>query len=416
MKTLHLTAALLKNWLRSRQGVFFSFLFPVILLLIFGSVFGGGTEKYSLWVQNRDLENGSPSSLSSAFLSALENSKVFLIEMIPPSENIHRWVESHAPPFSSRRVLVIPENFEKRASEKGIQVRLNVVLSTLDIVVGNYGGYMSENELRSVTEGRSALENWAAGMRPEAATVVLYLEEGDQSARTVMGIVQSVVQAFNSSLIGAEATVEVESAMLSEERLKPADYYMPGYIAAFTMTNGVIGVTSNISEFRRSGILKRMASTPLSKRSWILANLLVQVFLAFALALVMLLLGRVVFGARGIPDLFFVSLLLLGTAVFCTMGIVMGSLIKDVEAATAAGNLVAFPMMFLSGAFWPLEIMPEFLQTVAKAMPLYYFHQGLRQTLIFGNPVGALTSFIVLGVLLLAFTIMAVKIVKWKEI
>ncbi|MEM1688916.1 MAG: ABC transporter permease [Candidatus Hadarchaeales archaeon] len=416
MKTLHLTVVLFKNWIRSRMGVFFSFLFPVVLLLIFGSVFGGGAGRYSIWVQNRDLENGSPSDLSIAFISAMENSGVFSIKMIPPSVEISSWVKEHIPSFTSYRVLVIPENFGKKAAEKGIKVRGMIILSSLDLIVETYGEYMDENNLRSIQEGKSALENWVTGITPEEATLILYVQEGDASAQVVSSAVQSIVQAFNNSLISAQSVIEVKFTTLSERTLKPADYYVPGYTAAFIMTNGVIGLTSNISEFRRNGILKRVAATPLSKKSWILANLITQVILAFLLTIIMIFLGRLIFGTSGTPDIFFICLVLLGATLFCAIGITMGGLIKDVEAASAAGNLVAFPMMFLSGAFWPIEIMPEILQTIAKCMPLYYFHQGLRQTLILGNPAGALTSFVVLGALSVVFVLLAVKITKWKEI
>jgi len=416
MKTLFLAGALLKAWLRSRTGVFFSFLFPVILLLVFGSVFGGGAQAYNIWVQNLDLENGQPSELSSSFVRALENSGVFSVREVPPSAEIHSWVRKNLPPFTSYRVIVIPENFGRRAIGRGIQVRTGVILSTLDLVVRNYGEFLTENDLSAIENGRLALENWRKMLPPENASILLLTQEGDQAAPIVRSAVAGVVQAFNNLLVGAEPAVQVEQVSFSERSLKPADYYMPGYIAAFIMTNGVIGVSSTVSEFRRSGILKRMAATPLSKRSWILANLIVQVVLALALMTVMLLLGRLIFGTAGIPNVYFVLLILLGALVFCTIGITIGCLLRDAEAATAAGNLIAFPMMFLSGAFWPVDIMPELLQTVARFIPLYYFHQGLRELLVSGEPGRAAGAFVVLGVLACIFILLSIRLTKWKEI
>lgn len=413
--TLYVFSALLKNWLRSRTGVFFSFLFPVVLLLIFGTVFGGGTQKYDLWVQNLDLENGGASTLSSAFISSLENSGIFSVKNLSPYENVLNWIRKN-PSFTQRRVLLIPENFGKSVVSKGIYLRTGMILNTLELILTQYRNTMNENQLSAVENGKIALEEWMDFLKTENASLLLLMEEGDPAAPIISGAIHSLVQVFSNSVLGSEQVIEVRSITLTERSLKAADYYMPGYLAAFIMANGVIGVASMTSEFRRNGILKRMAATPLRKRSWILANLLLQVFLAFSLAVVMILLSHLLFGTQGIPNLLSVLLLLLGTVAFCAMGITLGGVIKDVEAATAAGNLIAFPMMFLSGAFWPVEMMPGFMQTIARCMPLYYFHEGLRQAMIFGNAADSLPSLLVLAFLSLVFVSLAVKVTRWKDL
>lgn len=86
------------------------------------------------------------------------------------------------------------------------------------------------------------------------------------------------------------------------------------------------------------------------------------------------------------------------------------------ETATALGNVIAFPMMFLSGAFFPIEIMPDYLQVVARGMPLFYFHQGLRQLMVLDNPAQASLSFLVLGALAAVFAWVAVRVTRWREL
>jgi ABC-2 type transport system permease protein len=182
------------------------------------------------------------------------------------------------------------------------------------------------------------------------------------------------------------------------------------------MTNGIIGVTATVSEYRRNGIIKRLAATPVGKGAWILANLLYQTFLAFCLMAVMIGLGFVMFGFSVLPDLLALTFTFIGAVAFCCIGIILGGLIKDVEAATGAGNAIAFPMMFLSGAFWPLDLMPDFMQTVAKSLPLYYYHEGLRQIMIYQNPQASLIPFLVMGVMAIIFILLAIKVTKWKEL
>jgi ABC-2 type transport system permease protein len=57
---------------------------------------------------------------------------------------------------------------------------------------------------------------------------------------------------------------------------------------------------------------------------------------------------------------------------------IIGGLVKNVEATSALGNAVAFTMMFLSGSFWMLDAMPKFIQDVAKVLPLTYFREAFR--------------------------------------
>jgi len=63
----------------------------------------------------------------------------------------------------------------------------------------------------------------------------------------------------------------------------------------------------------------------------------------------------------------------------------IAGLVKDPEAASGIGNAIALPMMFLSGSFWPVEIMPKYLQTIAKFLPLTYFSDGSRGRDDFGR-------------------------------
>jgi ABC-2 type transport system permease protein len=225
-----------------------------------------------------------------------------------------------------------------------------------------------------------------------------------------------VVNTFNNRLIGAESVAEVQSGRLIQRGLKAADYYLPGYIAAFVMTNGVIGVTSITSDFRRRGMVRMLAATPLKKSSWIVGVVLQQTALALMLTLVMVGAGWIIFGVRALPDIWAVLFIVLGAVTFCSLGMAMGGSIRNPDAAVAAGNAVAFPMMFLSGAFWPVEMMPEFMQTVARVMPLYYSHDGLRRIMILKNPSQAVPSFLVMTVLATVFLTLAIKITKWREL
>ncbi len=82
---------------------------------------------------------------------------------------------------------------------------------------------------------------------------------------------------------------------------------------------------------------------------------------------------------------------------------VFAGLIKDIEAANAIGNAIAFPMMFLSGTFFPIAMMPSYLQSVARFLPLTYVSEGLKAAMITQLPEVIWFNTAVVGALAVVF-------------
>lgn len=409
-------SALTKNWMRSKTGVFFSILFPVMLLLIFTTVFSGNENlKYTIYIQNLDIKNGIPTDLSRAFIETLNSTNNFDIKYLSPDTNISNYIKTH-PSFTSYRILIIPEGFQEKVINRSISIRIEIITDTLRKILELYGNSMNQTTQDYIKNGIKSLETLNQSLTTQKPVIILLLDPSDSSAPIIKGIIYNTIMAFNNRLISANDIVSINIENTSQRALKAVDYYLPGYIAAFIMTNGIIGVTSITSEFRRNGILKRLASTQLSKSEWIIANLLQQTLLAFILTFIMIILGRIVFGITIIPDPLSLLLIFIGAVAFCSIGMVLGGVIKDVETAYGVSNSIAFPLMFLSGAFWPVDIMPSYLQSIAKILPLYYFHQGLRELLIFKNAEQAYIPFIVMISIAIIFITLAIKITKWKEL
>jgi len=411
--------ALMKEWLRSKTGIFFSFLFPLMLLLIFGTVFGGtGSTTYMLHVQNFDVKNGEATELSKIFIDVLDSTEIFEIKELDPSIDVNTYVKENPSFEYNYRILIIPKGFEQNTQGKSMSMRMGVMTDTFTYIEENFGSYMSESDLQTMTEGREGLNEWKKLFPPSEGSELTFLaDETDMSVMAVRSILESVVNAFNNQLIGVEEqTITITAESLVEKNMTATDYYLPGYIAAFIMTNGIMGATSVISELRRNGTVKRLAATPLPKSSWILSNVFQQTVLAFMLTAVMIIFARIIFGVSALPNLYALLLIFVGAVTFASIGMILGGVIKDVEAASGAGSAIAFPMMFLSGAFWPLEMMPSYMQSIAKCLPLYYFHDGLRNIMILDNPSQAKVPFLVMGTLAVVFICIATKITKWKEL
>ncbi len=368
MRVIVVFKAITRNWLRSRSGLFFSFVFPVFFLLIFGSILGGSGSSISLSVQNRDITGSTPTQLSQALISALNSTHVLRIAEISPATNVTAYVLNQASSFGGDpRVLVIPQSFANNLT-KGTAVKLTYISSP-----------------------------------------------GDQLGAQVGGVITSVMNAFNFGISKTPQLVSLTSVSSSAKVYTQVDYYMPGLIAAFMMTNGVIGLTSIATEFRRTGLTKRLSATPLTKLEWLIGNILSQAVLALILATVMILLGIGLYGISVTIDGYVIVAMILGAILFSGIGMVLAGLVKDAEAASGLGNAIAFPMMFLSGTFFPVSIMPTWLQSVARVLPLTYFSEGLRDSMIVGNTSAALLNIGVTGALALAFILIGARVTRWKE-
>ncbi len=72
-------------------------------------------------------------------------------------------------------------------------------------------------------------------------------------------------------------------------------------------------------------------------------------------------------------------------------------------------------MMFLSGVYFPLEIMPSYIQSTARVLPLTYFADGLRYAMIYRYPEGIYTNMAIVAVLAVGFIIVGSLMTRWKE-
>jgi ABC-2 type transport system permease protein len=293
--------------------------------------------------------------------------------------------------------------------------RLKIVITTLGDFVQRSGGQISTDQQIQIQAGMQSLESLYQQVPAKDVTLEYVADPSNTGSSIVKSIISNVADSFYYEVLGVRSNLNLQEESIVERRFSAVDYYLPGLIAAFVMTNGVIGVTTNTTEFKRRGILKRLATTPLSRLEWILGNVFTQAALSFLLVAVMITISWAAFGLQAIPDALTLLLIIVGSILFSGMGLLLAGLISDVEAASAAGNAVSFPMMFLSGSFWPIEIMPHYLQQIARTLPLTYFTDGLRSSLIYHHTPSALINLGIVAALALIFIMIGSVLTRWRE-
>jgi ABC-2 type transport system permease protein len=193
------------------------------------------------------------------------------------------------------------------------------------------------------------------------------------------------------------------------------DYFVPGYIAIGIASNAFFTIGGVLAAYRERGILRRFRVTPMRPVVVLLAQVLVAYLMTILSALLLMGLARVSFGLRVIGDpisMWFA--LTLGAISFFSFGFLVGCLPKTARASYAVNTTVFFPMIFLSGAVIPLEIMPTFMQNIAKFIPLTYVVDLLRDAWL-GRGLGASWPNIAfLAALFAICTLLSAKSFRWE--
>ncbi len=237
------------------------------------------------------------------------------------------------------------------------------------------------------------------------------------ASQVALGIINGVVDGFQKQLQSAPELIRVQTASIQRSGLQYRDFLIPGVLALALLTSGVIGIASTVVEYRQQGILRRVQVTPLPVSQFMGGRVLTQMLLSLLQAVVLLGVGRAVFGVPVVGSyLALAVLLVVGTLAFVTIGFFVASFTHNVEAASAVGNVVTLPMMFLGGIFFPVDNAPNWIQPLIKLIPVKYLADGLRDIMIRGYGFGQVwLDFLFLAGTALVFGLLSVRVFRWRE-
>jgi ABC-2 type transport system permease protein len=348
-----------RGYVRSRIGLFFALIFPIILIVIFGAIFSGTSGPATVYVQNRD----GPTPVSTGFIQALNSTNVLRVVPVDASQNFTQYLLSH----STSDGIIIPQGFSSQ---------------------------------------------FIAG---KPANVTVYGNPTSTTSAIVSGVTHGVVNAFNLKRANATPIIGVQSLTVKSESYKYIDFLIPGLVGFSILTSPMFALVNISAEYKRDKIFKQLSLTPLTKTEWLISKIIWYVILTIISFILMTVVGVFAFGAHIALSLAIIPFLLIGPLLFVSLGMLVGTVSNTVESAAVVGNLVTFPMMFLSGTFFPVSTMPEYLQSFAHVLPLFYVIDGLNNVMIYGNYGAALLDLGILAVLSVIIFALAVRFFKWRE-
>lgn len=192
------------------------------------------------------------------------------------------------------------------------------------------------------------------------------------------------------------------------------DFLLPGILAFFIMTATQMAA-GTIVHYRKSGVFRKLSTTPISNMEWIAARIIMWTILTLLTLAVAIFAAWLIIGIH--PNINLISLLLVvaGTALFAGLGILIANFVKNEEAAITVTMGITFLLMLVSGTFIPVDTMSWPLQYLAKISPLTYLSEGLRSSMITGNTGDAVTDLlIVTGIGIVLFGV-GTALFNWKE-
>jgi ABC-2 type transport system permease protein len=192
-------------------------------------------------------------------------------------------------------------------------------------------------------------------------------------------------------------------------------YYLPGYLAVVVVFTPLSRVGSTIARHRDGNRFEKLATTPLRRWEWLLAQTLVNVAIIGLAGLLLFVLVLGVTGAEVVvgPDLLWLGpLVVVGVALFCGLGAILGRIADSQDGVIAASNSVALPVWALSETFVPPSMLPAWFRPVTALSPLTYFARGVRTVAAGGEPTEA---FVILAVLAVGFFLVGAAAVPRTE-
>ena len=182
---------------------------------------------------------------------------------------------------------------------------------------------------------------------------------------------------------------------------------IPGILVMFTLLVLLTSGASNLAIERESGMLRRLASAPISRTQLVAGKWLGRMALATVQIGVALAFGTWLFRMDWGPDLPMVLAVLAAWAAFCaSAGLLLGSLAKSEKQAVGLGVLLANALAALGGCWWPIEVTPQWMQSIQNLMPTGWTMDALHKLISF--EAGAASAVPQLSIILAAMLAVAV--------
>lgn len=322
----------LRRLFRDRLALFFTFLFPLIFLFVFGALSGGHNGPSF----NVALINQSHSQFAREFTAKTEKSKSIKVD---------------------KTIRTI-----EQANQKANQGQLDATI----MLPPNFG----------------TIKN---GKYPTGQAIIRYTGTNEQAATTLQAVLSGQFNNINSKIIAAKPPFTVITHEVNKHGLTSFDYTFTGLLGFAILGAGIFGPMNVFPELKKMGILRRLHTTPLRVWQFFMANMLGNAVSGLMSIAVMFVVAMLIFHLHMVGNYIELAIFLaLGIIMILGIGLALGGWAKNERQVAPLGNIIVFPMMFLTGVFFPRFLMPHWLQNITYFIPLTPVIDGSRKIITQG--------------------------------
>ncbi len=351
---------------RNRFGLVLLIVMPLFMLALVGFIYptsGSSASNLPVAIVNTDAGYRNSTIGSQTFISVLDqiNSKTGMMKLStePSVSDVRSSIQSG----NLEGAIIIPSNF------------------SASLLSGKQGTLVIMTD-QSNPQISATIQTLLSGVFSEMGTA----------------LAQQNVQVLSPTVNASDSLAIVQPYKVQTQGVVPGatnyfDFLAPGIMAMVVMMSVMTGLPAAISQEKEIGTMDGMMVAPINRLSIILGKTLSQTVRGMLQGMIILVLAVLLFGVTIHGSILLViGLLLLGVFSFVGLGIVLTSFAKDQQTATMLMTTLMFPMMFLSGVFFPIQQMPWYMQDISKVLPLTYASDALRKVMVLGAGIPDITT------------------------
>lgn len=370
----------IKMTFRDKQAIFWSFVFPLMFIVIFGLFDFNkmGTTKYV-------VIDHAGSDASRQFQSGLDAISMFKKQPTPASFDEAKKLLKAG---DIEAVIVIPEDFRLPALAPTDQAQ------AMPLSIQEPQAFPTISPIKLLYDKSNIAVN---------QVVLTALDKF---------INQMNMQAGKTPTLFSYATEDVQSKSIGY-----IDIIMPGILGMAMMQSAIFGISTGISRYREQKLLKRLSATPLRVRDFLVAEVGSYLFTNIIQISLIILLARIAFGVIVSGNYFFIYLVcIFASVIFLNIGFAIAGYAKNTKSAESLSQVISMPMMFFSGVFFSTEMLPKIIAKVVEYLPLTPAVEALRMISVRGGGLGDISIYLayMAGWMIVSF-LLAWRMFRFKD-
>jgi ABC-2 type transport system permease protein len=376
----------LKDFYRDRARIISFIIMPLFMMIMVGFVFPSQSSLKNVPIGIVNLDNGTASAKVINTLTNLKaedsTKKIMLIKPVQDESKIKDLIRRQ----DLSGAIIIPAGFSNGLLKDYTQQKITVITD------------QSNPQIESIL--KAMLGKVFDNMGKQMSTLAIKSTIGNELS--------------NNTVTALVTPMAVESKGLVVGKPNYFQFVAPGIIAMVTMMAVMMGLAGSIAREKEQGTMDGILVAPVSRISIIMGKTGAQTVRGLLQGAIVLILAMTIFGVKVYGNfLIMLLVVILGIFSFVGLGILVSAAVEEQETAMTIMMTVTFPMLFLSGAFFPVQQMPGFMQAISKCIPLTYEVQALRQVVVLGAGLGEVMKPVLIllgfGVATLAISVPAFK-------